>query len=283
MSLTINGNIVCELQIQNFVGLKAVGHFRLQCTVECRAHGFKEHPPILADPTGDLYVKLSTGVFSHLAKLMPEKNYYIKTHETAYDHQLIFIADLDRAQMDSLEELRNGGKIDIELRFHMRAHRQGEVHDLFENLTQHFNQGTWVEILAQMGYKYLKLLELPDWTQANSPTKAETVAFLSTAHRHFLNGDWRESVGACRDALESLAQVTADKGKLPPEAEGLFHNTREKSLESRYAILRHALKIVCHPAKHGDENAVDIKWQRRDAESVLGICLSLVSLAEANT
>jgi len=54
------------------------------------------------------------------------------------------------------------------------------------------------------------LLEIPILDEKVSPRFPEAAEHLRTAQTHLLRGNFRDSVGACRDVMESLSKALSD-------------------------------------------------------------------------
>lgn len=123
-------------------------------------------------------------------------------------------------------------------------------------------QSEWVRLLGQLDFQRTLLLEVP------LDLDASLEGHLLRARAAFDMGEYRQSVGVCRDVLESLASRRGDAEAVSKES---FSDLRNKDKEARLRLLRHALTTLTNPAHHTDEVATAIDWNRTDAEAVLAM------------
>jgi len=145
------------------------------------------------------------------------------------------------------------------------ADPSGTVH--YDNRGEPFevNQTSWIKVLGQLGYAKLMLLEVP-LLDGLGPAFDEASGHLRKAKAAMLRGEYREAVGCCRDVIEALTRALRDKDE---QLAKLVTNTRELDKAERLRLLRQALKVLTHPARHADEVAAAIEWTRTDAVAVI--------------
>lgn len=188
--------------------------------------------------------------------------------------------DLDRARIEAVEGLRAGGHLDLQLYMTARF-GNGQATSLQD--TYHVNQGVWVAALDEMGYQRSLLIEVPVPDASRHPELAAAVDSLAQAQAHMLNGQDRDAVGACRDVLEELSRALGDDDDdIDPEVKRvLFNGTRRMTKAERMRVVRRALKIVTHPARHRDNVAVGIDWSRIDSAAVIQMTAALINEMDA--
>lgn len=153
-------------------------------------------------------------------------------------------------------------------------------HPVSVNLGYHMNQSAWIKILDQMGYRKTMLLEIPLPNGNAGVQFPEASKYLQEAQTQFLNGHFREAVGLCRDVVESISvSLNDEKDKMPPEIDSWFENSRNMSKEERIRILRRAFKLLTHPARHADKNAISIEWKPEDARTILIMLTALLQIS----
>ncbi len=273
--ISATGQEVAQLRIENVLGSPGVGVFRLQLAVTLSAPGGGGTEPVtLAAANGDLYVNGKP--LDHLRPL----GSLLRNDELPpfRDWQVPLVADLSLVQLEALEAQRRGGDLTIAVHFH--AALDCGVHGLrisTTTLPHTIPQSEWVRILSQMGYQRTLLLEVPVPDSGNAPEMAGAVEFLAEAQRQMIEGHYRQAVGSCRDALEQLAAALQDGSNFPrPLADALGGTSRWPKAE-RLRLLRRALTIVTHPAKHGDPMALSFEWDREDARSLISMTAAVIS------
>jgi len=129
------------------------------------------------------------------------------------------------------------------------------------------SQSDWISVFAELEYARTLLLELPVADARIDPELAEAANFLSRAQQSMVRGEYREAVGLCRDLLAEVGKALL-RG---PEAE--FTDLRAKDKSQRLSLVRRALKVFTHPARHRDDVSTRFEWSRRDAV----FCVTCVS------
>jgi hypothetical protein len=203
---------------------------------------------------------------------MPVESYPARTNQ----RQVELVCDLDRARVEAIEAARNGGNLALDVwlswRFgdgHVSSNQEGFV----------VNQGVWVEVLSQMGYQRALLVEVPLPDPAAQPELAEAVRLLTEAQGHMLRGHDRDAVGVLRDVLNEVTRALGDDDeKIEPELKRvLFDNSRNMTKAERLRVVRRALKLVTHPARHRDQVAVGIDWSRTDSAQMIAMVAAFVN------
>lgn len=145
------------------------------------------------------------------------------------------------------------------------------------------NRGVWVEVLEQMNYRRTLLIEVPPPDEQAQPELADAVRLLGEAQQHMLRGHDRDAVGSCRDVLEAARVAIGDTDDIPADLhEVLFAKSRSMSKSERLRVLRRALVLVTHPARHRDEVAARIQWGRTDAAAMVTMTAAFLNDLAAN-
>lgn len=200
----------------------------------------------------------------------------IRTYPSRTNQQSVpLICDLDRARLEAIENVRAGGNLPLDIsiqgRFdHGSAFSTGEPFLV--------NQGVWIEVLANIGYQRTILIEVPSPDPLEQPELANAVADLEQAQRHMALGHDRDAIGSLRDALEQVTLAYGDDDSLPPElVRALFDNSRSMTKAERLRVLRRALKLVTHPARHRDQVSVAIEWSRIDSVQMIMMTAAFIT------
>lgn len=182
--------------------------------------------------------------------------------------------DLDRARIEAIETQRAGGHLTLDISLNGRfscgsALSFGEQHVV--------NQGIWVDVLAAMDYQRTLLVEIPMPDANAQPELADAVALLAQAQRHFQLGHDRDAVGTLRDVLEQVKLAFGDDTADSELTRVLFEGSRSMTKEQRLRVLRRALMLVTHPARHRDQVSVAIEWSRIDAAQMITMTAAFVN------
>jgi hypothetical protein len=121
------------------------------------------------------------------------------------------------------------------------------------------------------------LIEVPLPDAAAQPELAAAARLLGEAQGHMLVGHDRDAVGKLRDVLEEVTLAFGDDDSNDPVVTALFANSRSMSKAERLRVVRRALKLVTHPARHRDEVAVGIDWGRIDSAQMIAMVAAFVN------
>lgn len=181
--------------------------------------------------------------------------------------------DLDAVRLEAIEAARNGGDLMVQVTWQSAvADVDGTIHHSSHDEPFKINQSTWKDVLDRLGYAKLMLLEIPMF-DGLGPQLQEASDYLRKARTAMLRREYREAVGCCRDVIESLMRALGDSDV---KIARLIANTHDLDKAERLALLRQALKVMTHPARHADEVAASFEWTRDDAMAVIGMTASLM-------
>lgn len=139
-------------------------------------------------------------------------------------------------------------------------------------------QSMWIDVLEEMDYQRTLLVEVPMPDPNAQPELAEAVVLLAQSQRHLQFGHDREAVGSRRDVLEQIRLAVGDDDTLDPDlTRVLFANSRSMTKGERLRVLRRALMLVAHPARHRDQVSVAIDWSRMDATQMFTMTAAFVN------
>lgn len=269
------GGIFGTGTVVRLAGEPGVGFFRLNINVD-----------FVVEPAGAEQDRLAMTEFEALARIdgrlvgrfTPTVMGYLPI--TSYSgrvqrQSLTLSCDLDRARVAAIEAFRSGGNVVFGFGMHVRF-SDGSSTSFEEGHT--VNQGVWIDILREMGYQHTLLLEVPLPDPVTQPELAKAVADLEQAQTHMLGGHDRDAVGSLRDALEQVSLALGDNDQIPPDVENLlFANSRSMTKAERLRVLRRALKLVTHPARHRDQVTVAIDWSRIDAAQMITMTAAFIN------
>jgi hypothetical protein len=265
--------------IDRVSGTQGVGFFRLGVVIDIRTEPTGASPgsadsPRLTELVGEVRISgRSVGLFTPIQPgSLPVDSYPARTNQ----RQIELVCDLDRARVEAIETARGGGNLALDVGLSWRF-SQGHVSSNQEQFV--VNQGVWVEILSQMGYQQALLVEIPLPDPAAQPELAEAVRMLGDAQGHMLRGHDRDAIGVLRDVLDEVTRSLGDDDEnIEPElTRVLFGNSRSMSKAERLRVVRRALKLVTHPARHRDQVAVGIDWSRTDSAQMIAMVAAFVN------
>ena len=193
------------------------------------------------------------------------------------ERQINLELDLDRIRLDAIENVRNGKDLTFNLTLYATlTDSTNQPRQMTASAAYTVNQGVWLAVLEQMGYAKTMLIEVPIPDAQQYPELASAVNWLGQAQQAMARGDYREAVGVCRDVMDKINTALKDDDNSED-----FTNLRGKSKADRVRLLRRAVRVFTHPARHADDVAAGFEWNRVDAASAVSIVAALLNeLAE---
>ena len=277
-ALMVDDKTFAKLEIKQVTGRHCLGFHRLNIIIDFQ---LTEHPgkeaPVILNLGGELKVKIQ-GTDHIIGKITPSRGgLVLKPFSHSTKASCNFELDLDSLRLEAIEELRDSvGVYFIATIWGTAFSKTNGSHQVSQDLYHNINQGTWVEILAQLGYAKYMLLEIPIAEKNTNPELAQATEHLSSAQKAMMNGNYREAVGCCRDVLESLTTALKDSDTKDPEVQQLFANSKKMDKPARQRVIRKALKVLSNPARHADANAANIEWLRKDATSMITMVATMM-------
>ncbi len=277
MDFTLAGNPFAELMVTRIGGQRGVGSHRLliniKLTPQPRAQGDEV---LLLEMGGSLAIENTQGgPIGRLEQMDGPTPTKILGNAWAWTQ--VFMIGLDRRQLEKIKEIRQGKGLRFTIVLWGLAVYRNEVHRLTAQESYSVNQGTWVETLQELGYARTLLLEIPIPDEDTAPELTQAVNYMTSAQQAMNQGKSREAVGCCRDALEALSDALGDKDDQDTAAQELFKNTRALDKAGRLRVLRRALKVFVHPARHGDEDSARIEYCRSDSVAIISMIAALIT------
>ena len=255
--------------VSSIGGDRGLGFFRLNLTVEFVIEpsgnsGGQSGLPQLTELIAEVRVNSGLiGRFTTMPGYLPIQSYPERSNRASVP----LTCDLDRARIEAIEGARAGGNLELAIYFNARF---DNGHAISFSESYPVNQGVWIDVLAQMGYQRTLLVEVPMPDANAQPELAAAVALLAQAQRHLLLGHDRDAVGSLRDVLEQVKLAFGDDDNIDPELNRvLFDRSRSMTKGERLRVLRRALMLVTHPARHRDQVSVAIDWSRIDAAQMI--------------
>lgn len=169
---------------------------------------------------------------------------------------LSLIADLSYTQLQVIEDNRTTSlQLSLDIAGHVLIDAEPEV--FFGNRIEcNISQSHWIELIEQMHYRRLMLVEIDAPDSARTPRESLASTYLRTAQKHFLEHDWRLTVEAVRQCLGALVGESADEEKTEAEVKLALKELRNKSQKERvgyierYEPIRRALKFHADLGSH---------------------------------
>lgn len=284
----LGGTVLAELDWKMLQGRPGLGFYQLIMSIDVTTHGKQTGEEVtLTSIGGELKVRGKDNKMYFLGcPRRQDREFPLTTYPHMQKSNLTLGIELDAKRIEAIERIRMGGDLFFEMDLYGVAHsgREKNTQAVCDTLQYRANQSTWTEILEQMGYRRTILLEIPVPGDEISPEFSKATMNLQTAHVHMLRGHFRDAVGACRDVMESLTAALHDNGDQQPEAiQSWFEGTRSLGKEERLRIVRRALTVLTHAARHADQVSTSIEWGPTDARAAITMAAALLQLAAERT
>jgi len=268
MSLEVRGRIVAGAKLQDVRGDYGLGKHRLRFNLEFETNEFAPQTLVITSLSGDLEVCGKGG--GHVGRMHGLGPSLTMSPNNRMSEELILEAT--KSQLAAIEDSRAGGGLQFVVWLRGNVHHPQGLQPFVEHIHYQVNQSKWLEVLEQLQYARTMLLEVP----LPSPLQDDMTPWfhhLKEAHQALTQGRWREAVGQCRDVLESLEQAAKAAGEDRAE---LPKDRRTWSKSQRYCHVQQALLILAHAARHADQVAQAIDWEREDAQTMLLMTASIL-------
>lgn len=283
-SFSLNCRRFATLDWTSLNGSQGLGICRLYAQIRITTDPTPEAETIgLVDISGLLRVSGKNEKNQHVGYIRrPGTNKPITTYAHGSEHSINFEMELENRRLDAIEEIRKGGDLEFAMNVSALAYcvakKGSECVDA--ELKYPVNQSMWIKMLEQMGYRKTLMIEVPIQDKHIPPELAEAAKHLQQAQELMLYGKYRDAVGTCRDVVESLSTgLNDDQDRLPEEIEAWFEGQRTMSKEHRLRLVRRAVRVLTHPARHADKTASQIEWSSHDARAAIALVAALLQVA----
>ncbi|HOX57886.1 MAG TPA: hypothetical protein PLC99_13445 [Verrucomicrobiota bacterium] len=277
-SFTIGSKTFAKPEIKQITGKPCLGFHRLNIRIAFQITEYpNEDKPMVLNLGGELKLK-NQGNDHVIGKMTPSRgDRILKPANHSTEASCDFEVDLEGRSLEAIEALRNGGEIYLVATIWGTALlKENGAQQLYQDLHHNINQGTWVEILAQLGYAKYMLLEVPLPEKNTHPELAQAAEHLSSAQKAMMNGNYKDSMSACREVLEQLHKAMGDTELVAKEWKELLDKTRVLLKEDRIRLVRRALYILTSAAHHSDDTTAKFEWTREDARSTITILATML-------
>ena len=251
-------------------GLKGAGvyvlYFRLNITTKVDSMAYLSQLGCRIDGSKGINENIANGFYENA----PVAQWGQHTGDT----YLGFYFYLSASQVCRIEQIRNGGDLDIGVWLSGISSYKNKSDAFCNHGSFRILKQEWLQALEQMGYMKTLLFELA--VPSNSEVGDKIFSFLEKAQGHILNGHYQVAIGHCRHILELLESQRADK-ELATAARNAYDKSRESmTIAQRMLYLREVLKNITQLGNHPTDN----EFSRHQAQSVLGMTIALLSSPE---
>jgi hypothetical protein len=270
--VTLGNRLFLEGLIENVSLQAGLGFYRLAFSLKLQiAAATDQVDGELTDITADVRI----GGSSILPRPRPTPGQLpLKSYDHSYSRNVQLEIELSREQLEAMEVVRNGGDVALGFTYHLTlTDAAKQTHYAQSSDGYQISQSDWIRMLKDARFSRITLLEVPSFETDLSPALAAASNHLRKAHEALLRGEYRSSVGLCRDVLEALDQALHDKEDLSQEV------ARQRDLDKagRLRLVRNAAKVFTHAARHEDEVTSRFEWTRTDATFIISLTTAVIS------
>jgi hypothetical protein len=267
-----SGNSFAEIHFDRISGQPGLGHVRLFVGLIAQIREQPEDSQTeIGGFSGSLLVQGFDGNLGHVATLYPhDPPLVVEAYPNSSSRGFVMVADLDRGRVEAIESIRAGKGLRWSIRLGARVFHGGRSQSVGGELPFETLGAQWLEVLESANYSKALLLEVPLAVDAPRALK-RALKHLASANDSRLSGDWRNAVGLCRESIEALTRAFP-----AVDSQASFEFLRRKSKDERMLVLRRALTLLPHAAKHDDPEEAEITWTRQDAETIVAMTASLI-------
>lgn len=182
---------------------------------------------------------------------------------------------LTSTQLDAIERERNGQELFLTLKIYGDLFDGHNWRFGYDQLPEHVDRDQWVAVLNNSHYGATLIYEVP-LSLAQKGSAQAIDAALKSARTHFMQGNYREAVAACRVALEA---VKPGNKELKATRDMLRDSDTKKKLTKvqRQMLLLAAVKDYTELSHHPTEEDQYLDFTRKEALLVMGATLGLLS------
>ncbi len=263
-----NDHRVAELRDIQISGLPGIGCYTLVLNLHFTATHPKAEVLIrnisIRLDWGDNYQRM-------IASATPDNSPPVRITQYSTDIQICFRLPLSPSQVEAIESRRNGGDLKLSIWFVAESAQDGASRSITGSHEFAVRQQVWIEALERMEYRRTLLFELP------VPCEDSPIGELVRKAQLFLyKGEYEQTIGLCRQAIEKVESVLNDKAAATQAVERYRQDRKNMDATQRMLFLREALKNATHLAVHHSEDHDG--YSRDQAKAILGTTISLLSL-----
>lgn len=263
ISLTVNANLVAQVQQVRMCLREAVGGHELQVTLSVTATPVKTCARWFTVQSARIEVGPAGREMRPFGVARPDAEFRLEQHDNSvFPRACELSLPLNERHIRALDDLRNDG----DLRFNLKLIGFGGDADghegvsPFEQEIQHvLARSDWIGQLNASGAANIAMFEVALPVGVGDADN-QPFGMLRRAQQHFLNGRYDDAVGACRLVLEKLGvpkqggSITLDQTTPQPERMTLFAQ-----------ILRH----TTHHPHHARPETEQHRFTRAEARMIV--------------
>lgn len=252
--ITLSGQSALHLELESIGAMRGVGLSQLRFTIDAISkHAIADNAPLWL--SGALRIE-NLGTKSGYLSALRLDNEPVHLPSERGSNTLSLLADVSNAQLQIIEDNRVGGvKFALDLAGHVML--DGKPERFFgSRLEYDVKQSDWIDLLEQMGYRRIVLIELDVPDVSRTPAMAHAVAYFQEAQKHYLEHEWRHTVESLRQCLAALVGEDANTDKSEAEVTQALKDVRSKAridkvgYGERYEPVRQALKFQADLGAH---------------------------------
>ena len=276
MFLTVSAKMIASIEPQAVQLLRLLGAFELCLLFSGTVQQKAEYYRCLAISGARVTVRSIGGHSLELGTAFSEKAVVLRQGDNSKPEQFTLRLPLQPHQVDLMENVRDGGDLNLSVKFLARGSDSRsswfdweEAGDMALQIP--VPESAWVKQMNASGADRILLFEVRV-PSSDGALPHPAARHLLKAQQHLVGGNWRECVSECRQFAEQLGG-----GRLTPATDRLASGRRSMSKDEREAVLLAALLHYGHLAAHSESQHGELDFDRADAKLALSLAASLAA------
>lgn len=280
MSINLNSQIIADARFLSAHGMPGAGAYFIRLSVGFQVQNWPEQenrlPVVRLLDSQVTLTGSSGGVFLGYGR--PETSVPFRVGRYAHSTGVLYSLQLSPQALEAIEAKRAGDAVVLQLKVQAEVMVGTSLETSVDEVRCSIAQSDWLRILEECGYGRSLLFEVPVPTSLG-PDGERVLALLKMARQALVEGRYSESVAACRGVLEAITKSMGQGSDLTRVREVKGPALRELGVSDRGLRLRAAALDYAHLAHHPSEMQPDCVYDRRQAQMLMGVTVSLASAA----
>jgi hypothetical protein len=275
MELTVNSKIIADANVQRVQVRQLVGSFELSFSIEVSVHSMRDLARWILLHSARVTARSTKGAQMEVGRLAPDKPVLVQQLTNTTQLSAQFSIALLPQQLAALEDQRDGGDLDFEIAMSGTGgdDKTGQV-PTNATLWHRAPRSQWVAQLNGAGAANILLLEVPMPLIEPAASARAIDQHLRQAHKHFLDGSYRECVSECRQVTEELGRVSSGD---PYKQLGNRTDREAMTKEEREDAVVAVIQTYAHLSAHSPSRGGVMDFTRSDAKLILSLTAALVA------
>jgi hypothetical protein len=255
--------------------MRAIGLGQLRFTLEATTkHEIADNAPLWV--SGNVSITNFGAKSGYLAPLqLDQRPFFLPPGRGS--NTLLLNADISNAQLQTIEDTRVA-EVKFALDLNGYVLLDGTPGPFFNSRVEYeAKQSDWINLLEQMDYRRIVLIEVDAPNTSRAPEMAHAVRYFQEAQKHYQQHEWRHTVESLRQSLAALVGEDINTEKAEAEVAQTLKVLRKTARAEkvgyyeRYEPVRQAMKFLCDLGAHPDVDETTKKHANASLLIVAGL------------